>query len=220
MFIIAGLKNVGRCFKLYFVPLNFILNCFYLKNYSFEIDNTKVSKSVKIIQKQKCEYMGVNIKLFWKFIFYIYILLVINFVIFKFFGDINSVKNNIQLTYESINNGGSNLNLIPFRTIFSYGPDLYMEISFINIVGNIIPFIPLGFLIPVVFPTRKPFIKTMTSCFGIIICIEVIQLITFLGRMDIDDVILNQISCVIGYLLYIVFKKIFGNKLGIQQKSS
>ncbi|HDX9707909.1 TPA: VanZ family protein [Bacillus thuringiensis] len=164
--------------------------------------------------------MGVNINLFWKFIFYIYILLVINFVIFKFFGDINSVKNNIQLTYESINNSGSNLNLIPFRTIFSYGPDLYMEISFINIVGNIIPFIPLGFLIPIVFPTRKPFIKTMTSCFGIIICIEVIQLITFLGRMDIDDVILNQISCVIGYLLYIVFKKIFGNKLGIQQKSS
>ncbi|MEC5308263.1 VanZ family protein [Bacillus thuringiensis] len=164
--------------------------------------------------------MGVNFKLFWKFIFYIYILLVINFVIFKFFGDINSVKNNIQLTYESINNGGSNLSLIPFRTIFSYGTDLYMEISFINIVGNIIPFIPLGFLIPIVFPTRKPFIKTMNSCLGIIICIEVIQLITFLGRMDIDDVILNQISCVIGYLLYIVFKKTFGNKLGIQQKSS
>ncbi|MEF7658589.1 VanZ family protein [Bacillus thuringiensis] len=142
--------------------------------------------------------MKVNFEFFWKITFYIYILLVIKFVIFKFFGDINAVKNNIQLTYENINNGGSNYNLVPLRTLFSYGPDFYMEVSFINIIGNIMPFIPLGFLIPIVFPTKKSFIKAMALCLAIIICIEIIQLITLLGRLDIDDVILNQIRCVLG----------------------
>lgn len=164
--------------------------------------------------------MKFSLNWFWKVIFFLYILLIINFVILKFFGDINAVKSNIQLNYENVQMGGSNLNLVPFRTLFSYGSDLYIEVFFINIVGNIIPFIPLGFLIPIVFPTRQSFIKTMITCLGIIVSIEVIQFITYLGSMDIDDVILNQISCVIGYVFYRIYNKIFANKLVDRKNSS
>ncbi|WP_338751426.1 VanZ family protein [Bacillus sp. FJAT-52991] len=151
--------------------------------------------------------MKINFKLFWKVIFYIYILLLIDFIVFKFFGDVNDVKNNIQLRHENVQIGVSNFNLIPFKTLSSYVSHLDVGVYFLNIVGNIIPFIPLGFLIPIVFPSKKSFIKTMISCLGIIICIEVIQFITYLGSMDIDDVILNQIACVIGYSLYLVSEK-------------
>lgn len=156
--------------------------------------------------------MKFNLKLFWKMVFYIYILLLINFVVFKFFGDINAVKNNIQSSYDNIKMGGSNVNLVPFRTIVSYGSDLHINVFFINIIGNIIPFIPLGFLIPIVFQSNEQFIKTTIVCLGIIICIEVIQLITYLGNMDVDDVILNLIACMMGYSLYLISKKIFGNR--------
>ncbi|OZI12039.1 hypothetical protein CEW92_08745 [Bacillaceae bacterium SAS-127] len=156
--------------------------------------------------------MKINFRWSWKVIFYIYILLLINFIVFKFLGDINAVKSNIQLQYENVQMGGSNVNLVPLRTLSSYVFGLDVGVSFINIVGNIVPFIPLGFVIPLAFPSQKPFMKTMISCLGIIICIEVIQLVTYLGNMDIDDLILNQVSCVIGYSLYVVSEKILMNR--------
>ena len=35
-----------------------------------------------------------------------------------------------------------------------------------------------------------------------IVCIEIIQLVTLLGSLDVDDLILNMIGVVIGYLIY------------------
>jgi len=43
----------------------------------------------------------------------------------------------------------------------------------------------------------------------IIIIIEFVQLATGLGSADIDDFILNMISCIIGYVLYIIYVKFF-----------
>lgn len=48
----------------------------------------------------------------------------------------------------------------------------------------------------------------MIICFIIIMLIETIQIFTYLGSMDIDDVILNQISCIIGCILYLIYIKI------------
>ncbi|WP_193657687.1 VanZ family protein [Bacillus cereus] len=131
-----------------------------------------------------------------------YIILLINFIILKFFGNVQDVINMAQDNYRNIHElGGNRTNFIPFRTLKRY-------ISNMNIIGNIIPFIPLGFLIPIVFPIKKTFIKTMIICFIIIMLIETIQLFTYLGSMDIDDVILNQISCMIGYIFYLSYIKI------------
>ncbi|MDA1662144.1 hypothetical protein PDK35_19595 [Bacillus cereus group sp. TH153LC] len=51
--------------------------------------------------------------------------------------------------------GGNRTNFIPFRTIKGYISNMSITSSFINIMGNIIPFIPLGFFIPTTFPLKK-----------------------------------------------------------------
>ncbi|WP_063263781.1 VanZ family protein, partial [Bacillus cereus] len=150
-----------------------------------------------------------NLTKFWKVSFWIYIALLINFVVFKFFGNVQDVINMAQDNYRNIHElGGNRTNFIPFRTINSYSSIMDVTSSFINVFGNIIPFIPLGFLIPIVFPSKRKFVKSMIVCLIIILIIEIIQYITYLGSMDIDDVILNQISCIIGYILYLIYIKI------------
>lgn len=145
----------------------------------------------------------------WKVTFSIYILLVLNFIVIKFNGDIQDVINTIQSNMIRRNQGESGTNLVPFRTIEAYISDLSFGIAFRNILGNIIPFIPMGFLIPMAFPSQRNIIKTMISCFLLVLSIEILQLILFLGSFDIDDIILNLLSCFIGFILFKAYKNIF-----------
>ncbi|MEK3977416.1 VanZ family protein [Psychrobacillus sp. FSL K6-2684] len=145
----------------------------------------------------------------WKVLFTIYILLVLNFIVIKFNGNIQHLINTIQMNMERRSQGESGANLVPFRTIKAYIDDISFGIAFRNILGNIIPFIPMGFLIPAAFPSQRNIVKTLISCFLLILSIEILQLIFFLGSFDVDDVILNLISCFIGFMLFIAYKNIF-----------
>ncbi|TDY05470.1 UNVERIFIED_CONTAM: glycopeptide antibiotics resistance protein [Lysinibacillus xylanilyticus] len=145
----------------------------------------------------------------WRILFSIYILLVLKFIVIKFNGDIQDVINTIQSNMERRDQWGLSANLVPFRTIETYISDLSFSIAFMNIFGNIIPFIPMGFLIPMAFPSQRNIIKTMISCFLLILSVEILQLILFLGSFDIDDIILNQLSCFIGFILFKAYKNIF-----------
>lgn len=104
-------------------------------------------------------------------------------------------------------------NLIPFHTIRLYwrafqsgSPSLRM-ISVINLGGNIIMFIPLGFLLPPVFPKLKNLTSVLVTTAAIIICVELIQLLTLVGSCDIDDLILNMLGGAIGFCLYRIWNK-------------
>lgn len=145
----------------------------------------------------------------WKGIFIIYLLMLLIFIVFKFDGSIQMVINTIEMNMYRRELGGLTANLIPFRTIEAYIGDINQGISFVNILGNIIPFIPMGFIIPMAFPSQRNIIKTMFYCLLIIISIEVLQLILFLGIFDIDDIIMNQLSCIIGFMLFITYKKFY-----------
>lgn len=145
----------------------------------------------------------------WKILFSIYILLVLNFIVIKFNGDLQHVINTVQSNMERRNQGESGANLVPFRTIETYMSDLSFSVAFMNIFGNIIPFIPMGFLIPMAFPSQRNIIKTMIFCFLLILNVEILQLILFLGSFDIDDIILNLLSCFIGFIIFKAYKNIF-----------
>ncbi|CAM3298811.1 VanZ like family protein [Filibacter tadaridae] len=145
----------------------------------------------------------------WRTFFTIYILMILNFVIIKFDGNINRTITNIKLNIERRNQGEFGYNLIPFNTIKTYITELHFSIATLNILGNIIPFIPMGFLIPMAFPSQRNIYKTMLTCFIIIFIIETLQLIFFLGIFDIDDFILNLISCFIGFIIYTIYQIIF-----------
>lgn len=148
-----------------------------------------------------------------KHLFAIYLIAIVNFVIIKFFGDIQRVKDRINMV-KTQKVEYWNLQLIPFRTITS-SMDSFIRFgidhpaSFV-LIANIILFVPMGYLVP--FVLRKPsFLKSMGISFGIIVAIEIIQYVTNLGATDIDDVILNMIGCLIGYMVFVVSVVLYKN---------
>ncbi len=153
-------------------------------------------------------------KLNAKYIFIVYSIGLVNFVIVKYFGNIQRVIDRIASNKAQKAEGYWNLQLIPFRTIAS-SIDSYIRVgmvpSSINLIANIAVFVPMGFLLPLV--VRRPsFIKTIVFSLGIILGIEIIQLVTSLGAADIDDVFLNMVGCVVGYFVYVI-SRVHQNKL-------
>ena len=72
----------------------------------------------------------------------------------------------------------------------------------LNLVGNILAFVPFGFVLPVLSRTfRNGFHVTLLSLeFSLLV--EVIQLVSKVGSFDVDDLILNTIGGLTGYILY------------------
>ena len=97
------------------------------------------------------------------------------------------------------------LNLIPFRTLqlfadlLNSGVRSHITIAVINLGGNIIMFVPLGFLLPKVFPKLSSLPRVLLATAVIITAVETIQLFTLVGSCDIDDLILNVVGSAIGY---------------------
>ena len=101
-----------------------------------------------------------------------------------------------------------NLNLVPFRTLRLFAGLLdssrpeYVRAAVINLGGNVIMFIPLGFLLPRVFEKLNRFRKVLLTTALIITAVEIIQLLTLVGSCDIDDLILNMTGAAMGYELH------------------
>ena len=68
--------------------------------------------------------------------------------------------------------------------------------------------IPLGFLLPFIWKSYRKLWKTIFLGAGFSLLIEISQLITSRAT-DIDDLIANTIGAVVGYFIWLVFKKIF-----------
>lgn len=76
------------------------------------------------------------------------------------------------------------------------------KIIFINIIGNIILFVPLGFIIKkIIIKVKYNNIITILIGIIIIILIECLQLMTKRGIFDVTDVILNSIGLSLGLIL-------------------
>lgn len=137
-----------------------------------------------------------------KILFYIYITCLFLFVIIK----IDNGLHGMDIFNIFSPNLYLKVNLTPFETINGYTYELANGLTmngFLNIAGNTIVFIPLGFFIGYLY--GKTFIKTILICFLISLFFESFQLVTNLGSFDVDDIILNVSSCVVGYFIYYIF---------------
>ncbi len=101
--------------------------------------------------------------------------------------------------YSSVSN-----NFIPFKEILRY-KDLTSGLFMRNVIGNIIIFIPFGFLISDLLNDKTEKDNILVSGLIVLITslsIELIQM--YIGRsFDIDDIILNLTGGIIGYLVYV-----------------
>lgn len=100
------------------------------------------------------------------------------------------------------------LNLVPFRTLLLFadlldsGVRSYIVMAVINLGGNIIMFIPLGFLLPRVFHKCTSLPRVLLTTAVIIAAVEIIQLFTLVGSCDIDDLILNTLGSGLGFFIH------------------
>ena len=139
----------------------------------------------------------------WGIILVVYVFLLILFVVIKFDGSINSISDRIDSIKESRSEGFWNYNLVLFRSISHYLLHITSSHGYMNIIGNIVPFIPLGFLIPMNFNKYRTLVKTVFVSFISIIGVELFQFCTMLGHFDIDDILLNTIGSLIGYFIFV-----------------
>ena len=100
---------------------------------------------------------------------------------------------------------GINVTLFKELTRYQIGTKLFYR----NIVGNIIMFIPFGFFTSYYLKLNKK--RTIFYLALIVsVVIELIQL--KIGRaFDVDDIILNVSGSIIGYFLYRLMDKVFGD---------
>lgn len=103
-------------------------------------------------------------------------------------------------------------NLIPFRTIRAQLVQIrqggYLgRFALKNLGGNIGLFLPLGWFLPGLFPRQRRFWVFLLTVCGSVALVELLQLFTTLGSLDVDDLLLNVLGACIGFWT--------GRKIGI-----
>jgi glycopeptide antibiotics resistance protein len=98
-------------------------------------------------------------------------------------------------------------NFVPLRTIAlqltGRGNPL---IAMVNLLGNIIPFMPIGFLAPLVFRSFS-WKKALVLGVATGLTCEAMEVVFRVGIFDVDDVILNALGVVMGYAVLAMFKR-------------
>ena len=102
---------------------------------------------------------------------------------------------------DRITSGSWGVNLVPFRTIKNYIKYSGILHTLINIMGNVIIFVPFGILLPEIFSKTRNILKILGITFATSFFVEFIQF--FIGRsVDIDDLMLNVLGSLIGYFIW------------------
>lgn len=97
-------------------------------------------------------------------------------------------------------------NLILFKEIkrfWEYRHQVGLFAMFTNLFGNVLIFMPFGFFMPMASRYRS-FFSTLFWSFGLSLGVEVFQLVSKVGCFDVDDLLLNTIGGVLGYIVFAV----------------
>ena len=106
-------------------------------------------------------------------------------------------------------------NLTLFREIkrfIEYRHVLGYQAVFLNVVGNVIAFMPFGFLLPPLMNYKTNWFVTTIWAFLFSLFVETIQLFFRLGSFDVDDMLLNTVGGLLGYIICILLKGTKGKK--------
>ncbi|NLL77402.1 MAG: VanZ family protein [Clostridiales bacterium] len=145
-----------------------------------------------------------------KLVFFIYIAIVIKVIIFKYpWENLMAIAGTWRRGI--VLEGLDTANFTLFKTIRMYIDYSYMLNSFENLVGNVVVFIPFGFLLPYVKESCKRFWVLFLNTFIFVLGIEVFQLFSAFGAFDVDDILLNCFGAMLGWIAYVKWESILGN---------
>ena len=98
-------------------------------------------------------------------------------------------------------------NFVPFKSIVPLlsGQGNHL-INMVNLFGNIIPFMPIGLLAPLV-------VRSISWQKGLVLGVvtgltfEVMEVVFRVGIFDVDDILLNAFGVMLGYGVFVMFKR-------------
>ena len=96
-------------------------------------------------------------------------------------------------------------NLIPFheiRRFLIYRRQLGAAAVILNLAGNVLAFVPFGLFLPLLVKRVRSFGKTVLFGFEFSLLVEILQLYSKVGSFDVDDIILNTLGGLLGYLIF------------------
>ena len=102
-------------------------------------------------------------------------------------------------------------NLVPLREIRRYlhsRRTLGLRLVLLNLLGNILIFIPFAAILPVLFRGMRKAYRTIGLGILVSLWIETLQLVTRAGSFDVDDILLNAAGCAVGYMIFAVCNRI------------
>lgn len=142
----------------------------------------------------------------FSFLLFVYFLFLIRVIVFKYsYVELRAIVDSWQK--DVIWEGLSTANFTPFKTIRMYirHYDMPGIHSFSNLFGNILIFIPFGFLLSRVHPVCRNLLVLIANSFLFVLGIEVFQLFSAFGAFDVDDIMLNVLGTLLGGLCYHLF---------------
>ena len=137
---------------------------------------------------------GKNLRILGKILFVLYIGFIIYFLIFSEWygrtGILKEYRYNLELFKE-------------IRRFWEYREQLGWFAVFTNIFGNVLIFMPFGFFLPMASRYRS-FFSAVCYSFALSACVESFQLVSRLGSLDVDDLLLNTLGGALGYLVFMI----------------
>lgn len=138
-----------------------------------------------------------------KAVFFLYILVLLRVIVFKY--PLERLEAITRSWSKSVVlEGLGTANFTFFKTIKMYIRYWGRLNSFENLFGNVIAFIPFGFLLPFVQKESRRWWVMFLDSFVLVACIELFQLFTAFGAFDVDDILLNCAGAMIGYGIFAV----------------
>jgi glycopeptide antibiotics resistance protein len=149
--------------------------------------------------------------------FYLYILALIKIVFLPFPLDGIAVK-----SLQDMSSGAPIINVIPLKTIVeTLIYSRFLSHFAIQILGNILLFVPMGVFVPLLNRKLDSLKKGFVFFLLLSISVELIQLIASISFnaayrfADIDDIILNVLGGMIGFLVYKFLYKRFNGVIDL-----
>lgn len=131
--------------------------------------------------------------------FYLYIILLSYFLFFseRYGRDLISedYRYNLELLKE-------------IRRFIRYREVIGFESFAVNILGNVLAFMPFGFLLPLLKKKYRSFLYVTFLSILISLVIEAAQMLLRVGIFDVDDILMNSLGGMMGYLFYAVGHRI------------
>ena len=97
-------------------------------------------------------------------------------------------------------------NLVLFREIkrfWNYREQLGIFATATNLLGNVLIFLPFGFFMAMASKYRS-FLSTLVYSFALSLTVEISQLFMKVGCFDVDDLLLNTIGGMLGFITFAV----------------